>query len=300
MVHEHCSSAPDPNPAQAGAQGVPSVEPLGSGVYLFRWSKGFYQSLFVVGQNGVLAMDPINRDAARAYRRAIADITSVPVTQLLYSHDHRDHIVGGMELATEAEVLAHDLAAQRIAVRGDADILPPTRTIAHGEELRVGSLNLDVCYFGPNHSDSNLLVIVPTSQGRVLVWVDGVEPGVAPYRNLPDTDFGGYLRALEQASRLDFELVVGGHLGPAPRRWVSDYHEYLLWLLDATDQAYQQLGGQMPQPGEDGVAMTERVRAEVGAAAASRLRSRFGHWSGFEQWAPMTADRVLSFLITGN
>jgi glyoxylase-like metal-dependent hydrolase (beta-lactamase superfamily II) len=294
----HCSNSV---PAARGAAATaPSVVPLGSGIHLFRWPKGFYQSVFVVGRQGVLAMDPINRDAARAYREAIAGVTSLPVTQLLYSHDHRDHIVGGAEFGLDIEVLAHARAAERIATRADVDILPPTRTVGHGDELRVGALSLEVCYFGPNHSDSNLLVLLPTAQGRVLVWVDGVEPGVAPYRNLPDTDFGGYLHALEQAGRLDFELIVGGHLGPAPRRWVRDYHEYLLWLLDATDKCYHATGGQMPLPGEDGVAMTERVRHEVTARAAAQLRGRFGHWSGFEQWAPQTADRVLSFLITGN
>lgn len=282
------------------SQGVPSVESLGGGVHLFRWSKGFYQSLFVVGPRSVLATDPINRDAARAYREAIAGVTAAPVERVLYSHDHRDHIVGGAEFGTDVEVLAHPRAAERIGARGDADILRPTTLVEHGGEIAIGNRTIELCYFGPNHSNSNLLLLVPTGRGRLLVWVDGVEPGVAPYRNLPDTDFGGYLHSLEHASRLDFELVAGGHLGPAPRRWVVDYHEYLLRLIDATDRAYQQVGGQMPDPGEDGIAMTERVRREVGQRAAERLRDRFGHWRGFEQWAPMTADRVLSFLITGN
>lgn len=284
----------------SAAAPVASVESLGGGVHLFRWSKGFYQSVFVVGARGVLATDPIGRDAARAYRAAIAGVTDLPVTQLLYSHDHRDHIVGGAEFGADLEVLAHPRAAERIAARRDADILRPTTLVDHGSVVEVGACAIELAYYGPNHSASNLLLLLPTGRGRVLVWVDGVEPGVAPYRNLPDTDFGGYLHALEQASRLDYELVIGGHLGPAPRHWVTDYREYLVRLLDATDTAYRQLGGQMPRPGEDGIAMTERVRGEVTQRAAAQLRDRFGHWSGFEQWAPMTADRVLSFLITGN
>lgn len=277
-----------------------SVEDLGSGVHLFRWAKGFYQSLFVVGEREVLAIDPINVEAATAYRQAIARITRAPVTRVLYSHDHRDHIVGAAQFGDQCEILAHPLATERIARRKDPDIVAPTHAITHGGELRIGKLTLEAFYFGPNHSDSNLLLRVPTARGKLLVWVDGVEPGVAPYRNLPDTDFGGYLHSLEQAARLDFELVAGGHLGPAPRRWVTDYQEYLLWLLDATDVAFRTVGGQAPRPGEDGIAMTERVRGEVTAMASARLRERFGHWAGFEQWCPMTADRILSFLITGN
>jgi glyoxylase-like metal-dependent hydrolase (beta-lactamase superfamily II) len=277
-----------------------SVESLGGGVFLFRWLKGFYLSPFVVGPRGVTAFDPICEEAARAYRAAIASVTELPVVRLVYSHDHRDHIVGGHLLGGDIEVLAHARAAERIAARGHADILAPSGTLEHGAVIADGATQIEVNYFGPNHSDSNLLFVLPTARGRMLVWVDGVEPGVAPYRNLPDTDFAGYLAALESASRLQFDLVAGGHTGPGERSWVLDYREYLLRLLEATDSAYRSAGGQVPLAGEDGVAMTERVRTEVTAAAAERLQGRFGHWSGFRQWAPQTADRILSFLITGN
>ncbi|MCP5327095.1 MAG: MBL fold metallo-hydrolase [Steroidobacteraceae bacterium] len=279
------------------------VESLGRGVFLFRWNRGFYLSTFVVGERGVTAIDPISTVAAGAYREAIASVTDRPLTRIVYSHDHRDHICGGHVLAAgalECEVCAHEAAQRRIAQRGDDDVLAPTRLIGDGEVLADGAARLEVRYFGPNHSDSNLLFLLPTDRGRMLIWVDGIEPGVAPYRNLPDTDFGGYLHSLEQASKLEFDFVVGGHTGPGGPEWVTDYREYILRLLDATRLAYRAVGEQTPQPGEDGVAMTERVRGEVAAAAAATLRDRFGHWSGYVQWAPQTADRILSYLITGN
>jgi glyoxylase-like metal-dependent hydrolase (beta-lactamase superfamily II) len=276
------------------------VESLGGDVYLFRWLKGFYLSPFVVGASGVTAFDPISVEAAHAYRDAIATVTTKPIVRLIYSHDHRDHICGGQALEAHCEVCAHALAHERVRQRGHADILPPNRLLGHGEVLVDGSSRIEVNYFGPNHSDSNLIFVIPTQRGRMLVWVDGVEPGVAPYRNLPDTDFAGYLRSLDAAAALQFDFVVGGHTGPGDRSWVFDYREYLLRLLDATEHAYRSNGEQSPRSGEDGVAMTERVRREVTRAAADTLHQRFGHWAGFAQWAPQTADRILSFLITGN
>lgn len=286
----------------AGAAPAWQVESLGRGVFLFRWLKGFYLSTFVVGERGVTAIDPISDAAAAAYREAIASVTDRPLARIVYSHDHRDHICGGHVLAADSgcEVCAHEAAQRRIAQRGDADVLAPTRLIGDGEVLADGAASIEVRYFGPNHSDSNLLFLLPTDRGRMLVWVDGIEPGVAPYRNLPDTDFGGYLHSLDAAMKLKFDFVVGGHAGPGGPEWVADYREYVLRLLDATRAAYRAVGEQMPRPGEDGVAMTERVRGEVTAAAAATLRERFGHWSGYTQWAPQTADRILSFLITGN
>ncbi len=278
------------------------VDPLGRGVYLFRWQRGFYLSPFVVGDRGVTAFDPINEAAAGAYRAAIASVTDRPLVRLVYSHDHRDHICGGAALAAGAdcEVCAHEAAHRRIERRGDRDVLRPTGVIGDGAVIADGAARIEVRDFGPNHSDSNLLFLLPTDRGRLLVWVDGVEPDVAPYRNLPDTDFGGYLHSLEEASKLDFDQVAGGHTGPGDRRWVADYREYLLRLLEATQRAFAASGGQVPEPGEDGVAMTERVRGEVAQAAARSIEPRFGHWAGFRQWAPQTADRILSFLITGN
>ncbi len=285
-----------------------TVESLGRGVFLFRWLKGFYLSPFVVGARGVTAFDPISDAAAVAYRTAIASVTDLPLTQLVYSHDHRDHICGGHTLAAgfDCEVCAHEAAHRKVAARGDADILRPTTVLGDGAVLADGAARIDVHDFGPNHSDSNLIFVLSTDRGRLLVWVDGVEPGVAPYRNLPDTDFAGYLHSLEQAAIVDHDYIVGGHTGPGDKRWLTDYREYLLRLLEATRSAYAEVGGQMPRPGEDGVDMTERVRGEVTALAASRLADhagqlgRFGDWSGFRQWAPQTADRILSFIITGN
>jgi glyoxylase-like metal-dependent hydrolase (beta-lactamase superfamily II) len=278
------------------------VDSLGRGVYLFRWQRGFYLSPFIVGDRGVTAFDPINETAAAAYRAAIARVTDRPLVRIVYSHDHRDHICGGAVLAAGAdcEVCAHEAAHRRIDRRGDRDVLRPTGVIGDRAVIADGAARIEARDFGPNHSDSNLLFLLPTDRGRLLVWVDGVEPDVAPYRNLPDTDFAGYLHSLDEASKLDFDQVVGGHTGPGDRRWVADYREYLLRLLDATQRAFAASGGQVPAPGEDGVAMTERVRGEVSQAAARAIEPRFGHWTGFRQWAPQTADRILSFLITGN
>jgi glyoxylase-like metal-dependent hydrolase (beta-lactamase superfamily II) len=277
-----------------------SVEPLGRDVFLFRWERGFYLSVFFVAPEGVLATDPVSAETAVAYREAISRVTDRPVTRVLYSHDHRDHIVGAAALGDDLEVIAHPRAETRIRERGHVDIVPPGALVGDGAVIEHGAHRIEVNYFGPNHSGSNLIFTFDTGRGRMLTWVDGVEPGIAPYRNLPDTDFGGYLHSLEQAARLRFDAVIGGHAGPGEPRWVTDYHEYLQRLVEATDAAYQSMGGQAPLPGEDGIAMTERVRHEAGVRAAEALRARFGHWAGFDPWAPQTADRILSFLITGN
>lgn len=279
-----------------------SVEDWGNGVHLFRWHKGFYLSAFVVTDDGVVAIDPIDREAARAYRSAIATVTSAPVTAIVYSHDHRDHIVGASELSPSCEVIAHAKTKERILARGDNDIRVPTRVVTGGDVLAYGRHRIQVHHFGANHSQSNLLIMLPAARGRILMWVDGVEPGVAPYRELPDTDFAGYLLSLKRADELSFDFVMGGHCGPDHRGWVKETSRYLETLLSATREEFAKSGGQSPLPGEDGVEMTERWRRAICDAGAQRViaNASFATWRGTRQWAPRTADRILSFLITGN
>jgi glyoxylase-like metal-dependent hydrolase (beta-lactamase superfamily II) len=277
-----------------------AVQDLGKGVYLFRWTSGFYASLFVVTADGVVAVDPITPPAARAFRAAIAGVTDAPVVAIIYSHDHRDHIVGASELAPDAEVIAHPKTLERIAYRRDPDIALPTRLVRDEDELRFGRHRIGVRYFGPNHSTSNIGLLVETAGGMLLSFCDLIEPGVAPYRNLPDTDFAGLCQTLDRCLALGADLVLGGHAGPDRAEWLVWNREFYRDLLEATARLYAASGGETPLPGEDGVAMTERVRLAVCNGAAEALRPKYGRWRGFDAWAPQTADRVLIYLITGN
>jgi len=277
-----------------------TVRDLGAGTHLFYWTKGFYLSPFLVTTAGVVAVDPVNQEVARVYREAIAAVTDQPIRTIVYSHDHRDHIVGASELAPGAEIVAHPLTRDRILARGDRDIALPTRLVDDGDELLFGEQRILIRYFGPSHSDSNLVLLLPTGDGRLAVVNDIIEPGIVPYRNLPDTDLRGLMHTLEELEKLDFAWLIGGHSGPGEKKWVGLYISYLTDLIAATSEAYRAGGGQAALPGEDGIAMTERVRLEACDAAAARLRGKYGEWRGFEAWAPQTADRVLSYLITGN
>ncbi len=276
------------------------LEDLGKGVHLFKWRTGFYASPFFVTSEGVCAVDPIDDTASAAYRRAIATVTDAPVVAIVYTHDHRDHACGARILGPDAEIIAHPLAAERIARRGADDLRLPTRLVADEDTLRFGSLEIRTRYFGPNHSNSNIALFANTDGGTLLVFSDVIEPGVAPYRDLADSDLAGIVDTLDALAAEDFDIVMGGHLGPDQRSWADDYRAYFHELIDVTAEEFASMGGQKPLPGEDGVEMTERVRNETCAKVAARLRPRWGHWAGFKQWAPMNANRTLSYLITGN
>lgn len=289
------SPAPEPD------KGDWSLDALGGGSWLFRWKPGLCSSPFLVTKAGVFCVDPISAEAAAAYRAAVRAVTDKPVRWILYSHDHRSHIVGASVLAPDAEILAYRKTRQKILYRADADIALPTRPIDDGAVLSFGEHEVPVRYFGPNHSWTNLALLLPTGNGeRLLVFVDVVEPGQVPYRDLPDTDYRGLLRSLEAAERLEFDRVLGGHAAPGPRSWVADTRRYLADLQAATEDLMQRSGLLRSDGEPTALAKAEQRRRDVCAGAAARLREKYGSWRGFEAWAPLTAGRILDFLETGN
>jgi hypothetical protein len=60
-------------------------------------TRQFYGSLFYVGKRGVLLFDPF-LGGADATLAAIASVTSLPVTAVVYSHFHADHVGGSRRL----------------------------------------------------------------------------------------------------------------------------------------------------------------------------------------------------------
>ncbi|MFK7831359.1 MAG: MBL fold metallo-hydrolase [Congregibacter sp.] len=289
-----------PKEVARGADDSWSVETLGEGVYLFRWWPGFYVSAFVVGRDDVLAVDPMSREVAALYRQGIAAVTDKPVTKIIYSHDHRDHIVGADVLAPEADIYAHPGTAKSLKRRGDTDIPFPTRLVNDGDLIPVSGRSVSVHYFGPNHGRSNIALGFATSAGSILAYVDTLEIGIVPYRGLPDTDVRGYIESLRAASALNVDWVLGGHSGPGPGIWIDHYLNYLLDLEQALGRASAEIPVPLADTVEDVIVTGDRYTDAIIASAIDELRPIYGTWRGFESWAPMNAETVLMYLITGN
>src|SRR6185369_16304376 len=93
------------------AQG-PAVDPakgyrlqeLGRDLYLV--TDNTNQSMFLVYDKGVVVVDAPQSYAAHI-RDAIAEVTNKPITHLIYSHSHADHIGGAKTLGGHPTIIAH-------------------------------------------------------------------------------------------------------------------------------------------------------------------------------------------------
>ena len=101
---------------QIGEKGYHVAE-INDGVY---WvTEGVYQMMFVVTDSGVIVADapPTIGENILA---AVAEVTDLPITHVIYSHTHVDHIGAASIYPSDAEIIAHSETQGQLARAADS------------------------------------------------------------------------------------------------------------------------------------------------------------------------------------
>ena len=184
------------------------LQELGSGLYMV--TDNAYQSMFLVYDRGVVVVDAPPSYAARI-PAAIAEVTDRPITHVVYSHSHIDHIGGTKALGGRPAIIAHAETARLLRRAADPNRPLPTVTFADRYTLRVGGQALELSYHGNAHEPGNIFISAPAQ--RVLMVVDVVFPGWMPWRRFAlAQDIPGHFAQVEQIGRMDWDTLVGGHV----------------------------------------------------------------------------------------
>jgi glyoxylase-like metal-dependent hydrolase (beta-lactamase superfamily II) len=238
-------------PVNESAKG-PSIDPgkgyrlqkLGKGLYMV--TDNIYQSMFMVYENGVVVVDapPI---FAQHITKAIAEITKKPVTHVIYSHAHIDHI-GGMKtlnLSKQAIIIAHE-ETKRLLVRARDPNRPiPTLTFINKFTLRVGSQILELSYHGIAHEPGNIFIYAPGQ--KILMVVDVIFPGWMPWRRFAlAQDIPAYFTQVEEINNMKWDTLVSGHVARTGTH--ADVALQLEFMYDLRNTA--RLALQSTKPGE--------------------------------------------------
>ncbi|WDD98866.1 MBL fold metallo-hydrolase [Thalassomonas actiniarum] len=144
--------------AQLSAQEA-GIQKLSDNVYsLFLYH---YQSIVVIGDKGVLITDPANTGRAALLKSEITKLTNLPVTKIVLSHEHYDH-VGGTEVFPNAEIYAHNATKPvfRLDVTGQAP-----KEVHHyvGDKttLVLGKTKVNLLHYGAADGVGMLAVHLP-------------------------------------------------------------------------------------------------------------------------------------------
>ena len=184
------------------------LQDLGSGLYLI--TDNAYQSMFLVYDRGVVVIDAPPGYAAHI-RQAIAGVSDKPITHVIYSHSHIDHIGGARALGGHPIIIAQDETLRLLKRAADPNRPLPTVTFSDKYTLRVGNQVLELSYHGNAHEPGNIFIYAPAQ--RVLMVVDVVFPGWMPWRRFAlAQDIPGYFAQVEEIRKMDWDTFVGGHV----------------------------------------------------------------------------------------
>lgn len=206
------------------------VQEIRNGLY---WvGDGAYMAMFLVTEEGVVFVDA-PPTLGEHLLRAVADVTEQPVTHLVYSHHHGDHIGAASLFPDGIEIVAH-AETERLLRRETActDCLGerplPTTTFEDTYTLEVGGQRLELAYRGPNHTSDNVFIYAPHQ--KTLMLVDVVFPGWVPFDRLALAEnVPGYVEAYDEVLGYDFETFIGGHVTrPGTRADVATAQQYVL------------------------------------------------------------------------
>ncbi len=253
---------------------------------IFTITDGVRRTLFFEGDAGIVAFDTFGTPgAARAYAAAMRDaIPGKAVKTVIYTHDHLDHAGFAGDLAPAAEIIADEMCARVIALRGASGQLVPTRRLS-GErhEMEIDGLRFTLLNPGPTHGTGNLSAWF--SDARLLFSSDTILPN-ARYGLLPDYHLCNFVRFMRGFLELDWEVFVPGRYEVADRERFAKGCDFIEAVQEESQRAFAEF---VP------IWVMDAMQGYVGG----KLADRFGDLDGFDEHIGLTSLRIVHHYLMG-
>jgi glyoxylase-like metal-dependent hydrolase (beta-lactamase superfamily II) len=213
---------------------------------------------FVVTPAGVVVVDALGSPRlAERLTAAIRSITTLPITHVVVTHYHADHIYGLQHFKDMgAQIVAHRAAqayiqsdTARLRLEASRSDLAPwinekTRIVDADlwvdgpTTFKVGGVVFEVDHVGPSHTPEDLVVYVPSE--RVLFAGDLFFNGRLPFVGMADSS--QWIRSLERVLAFDTAAVVPGHgtASTEPRKDIGMTRDYLKHLRASMARAVEE------------------------------------------------------------
>jgi len=198
---------------------------------------GGHTAALVTESQGVVLVDTKLAGWGQSILDTIRAITDQPVTTIINTHNHRDHVGGNVDFPAEVEVIAHARSANRMSdmevFTGTNAKFLPDHTYTDRLTLFAGRDQIDLYHFGPGHTDGDTVVVFPALQvahlGDLFAFMG------PPYIDRNNGGSGvAYPDTLDRilTSIQGIRRVIPGHITPPPgspmRGWTTweDLEQY--------------------------------------------------------------------------
>jgi cyclase len=164
-------------PASQPAPRVVEVEKLKDNLYMMRGGGG--NSAVFITSTGVVVVDTKNPGWGQPLLDTIKTVTDKPITMIINTHTHGDHVSGNVEFPATVEVVTHANTAKNMQeMRPASGITPapgtpanifkdnngrglPKRTFTDTMKIGKGADQIDLYYFGRGHTNGDAWVVFP-------------------------------------------------------------------------------------------------------------------------------------------
>ena len=278
------------------------VQKLKPDVYMI--TDGAYESAFVTTGKGVVLFDA-PPSFAQHISQAVAETTSEPIVELVYSHMHVDHIGGAGLILHEhpgIEILAEQGTADFLREMKDPHRPVPTRIFTDHDTLKLGSLTAEMRVGHWHTPEGDLLITIPDK--KVVIAIDAFSAGATPFMNFDLTmNMHQYLKFFDQLEAMDFDVLVAGHHGtPATKadlevakNYVTDVVSTMARILQENHQPLIRSAVQKYGPENKWAVASVLIDSEVNACAKEVEGRWIDRLEGVDIWAPSHCRTALVY-----
>ncbi len=248
---------------------------VADGVYSFGDPALGYFSMFVVTDDGVIVVEPVNTAHAEATLTAIREVTDKPIRFLLHSHNHWDHSGGGKVFRDAgATIIAHSEAYVWMKANPHPDmVLPDEHWDGDRKDINLGGKTLELHYMGMNHGLGMTVFVLPAE--KIAYIADLVTPKRLLFTIVPDFNIKETQRTLREIEQLDIEKVLFSHgMKVGTKAEIEEIRQYTDDLRAAIHAEFEK--------GTNPFVIPSILKLP-----------KYKDWAMYEEWLEMNAWRVL-------
>jgi cyclase len=216
---------------------VLQVDKIKDNLYVLKGGGG--NTAVFVGANGVTVVDAKNPGWGQPVLDKIKELTPKPVTTLINTHTHGDHVSGNVEFPATVDIVVQDntktnMEKMDIFKQNNGKGLPK-KSFADKMTLGKGADRIDLYYFGPGHTNGDAWVVFPALRtahagdmfaSKGVPLVDGANGGsMLHYSETLSKAYSGIKNV---------DTIINGH-SDATTTWAdlkeyADFnHDFLTW-----------------------------------------------------------------------